>query len=426
MEAVPPTPPEREPAGGLSLNAQILIGAVAGVALGLLLKTLAPAPDAWPGITGVLQLVGDLFIALLKMTVIPLVLTSVVTGIYGLAGHRNAGQVWKWTLAFLILTPALAAVTGLTLVNLIGPGEGLDPGVLSAGETPANLQTPSATQFLRDLLIGSFMNPFKALAEGQVFPVLVFAVFLGTALIAGGERSRPLASLFDSAYEVFMRMITWILKLAPAGVFALMALLILRLGLEALSKLALFALVAVGGTLIHGIITLPVLLRAATGYPILKFLRAMRPAMVTALSTSSSSATLPVTLECVEKGLGVRKDIAKFFPTLGATANMDGTALYEATAALFVAQLYGIELSLVQQVIVVAMSMIAAIGAPGIPSAGMVTMILVLQSVGLPVEAIAFLLPIDRPLDAVRTMVNVEGDGIGAVFIEKFSDRKVA
>jgi Na+/H+-dicarboxylate symporter len=282
--------------------------------------------------------------------------------------------------------------------------------------------TPS--EFVAQFLHSLFQNPFSALAKGDVLAVVIFAVFLGVALIIGGERYKNILSLFQEFLDLNMRIIGWIMHLAPFGIFALLLKLVATQNAELLGTLAKFIVIIVSATLFHGAVLLPLLLFLVTGKSPLWFWRGAREALITAFATSSSNATLPITLRCVEHNLHVRKDIAGFVVPLGATINMDGTALYEAAAALFIANLAGIDLSLSQQLIVFFTAMIAAMGAPGIPSAGMVTMIMVLQSVGLPVEAIAILLPIDRLLDAFRTAVNVEGDMVGSLVVQKILDRK--
>ena len=221
-----------------------------------------------------------------------------------------------------------------------------------------------------------------------------------------------------------MMMVGWIMRIAPIGIMALLAKLVATQDVALLAALGKFMVVVIGATLFHGMITLPGLLFLTTRFNPFRFLNKIRDALVTAFSTSSSSATLPITMRCVENNLKVDKDVAGFVLPLGATINMDGTALYEAVAALFIANIMGIELNIVQQLIVFFTAIIAAIGAPGIPSAGMVTMVMVLQSVGLPVEAIAILLPIDRILDAIRTTVNVEGDAIGSMIVQKYVSGK--
>jgi Na+/H+-dicarboxylate symporter len=239
--------------------------------------------------------------------------------------------------------------------------------------------------------------------------------------VIGGERYKNLLVLLQELLEISMMIVGWIMRLAPLGIMALLINLAATQDMALIKTLGYFVLVVIGTTLVHGVIALPLILYLVTGVTPLQFWRGAREALITAFATSSSSATLPVTLRCVEQHLHVKRDIAGFVVPLGATVNMDGTALYEAVAALFVANLAGIDLSFGQQLVVFFTAMLGAIGAPGIPSAGMVTMIVVLQSVGLPVEAIAILLPIDRLLDTVRTAVNVEDDMIASMVVQKLT-----
>jgi Na+/H+-dicarboxylate symporter len=254
--------------------------------------------------------------------------------------------------------------------------------------------------------------------------IVMFSLFIGIALVVGGERYRNLLSLLQELFELSLRIVGWIMVIAPLGIMALLAKLIATQDTSLLLVLVKFVAVILGTTLFHGLIVLPLILFVVTRMSPLRFFRGAKEALVTAFATSSSSATMPVTLRCTEQHLHVSPGITGFVVPLGAHLNMDGTALYEAAAALFVANLAGVELTLLQQLLVCFTAMVVAIGAPGIPSAGMVTMVVVLQSVGLPVEAIAILLPIDRPLDTLRTVVNVEGDMVGCLVVQKFAVKK--
>jgi Na+/H+-dicarboxylate symporter len=276
------------------------------------------------------------------------------------------------------------------------------------------------TEFIAQLLHSLFQNPMTALAQGNVLAVVVFALLLGIAIVVGGERYANILILLQELLELMLMLVSWIMRLAPLGIMGLLVKLAATQDMALLATLVEFIVVVVGTTLLHGIVVLPLVLYLVTGMTPFKFWRGAREALITAFATSSSSATLPVTLRCVEQHLHVKRDIAGFVIPLGATLNMDGTALYEAVAALFVANLVGIELNLAQQMIVFLTAMLAAMGAPGIPSAGMVTMVVVLQSVGLPAEAIAILLPVDRLLDTFRTAVNVEGDMVGSLVVQKW------
>jgi Na+/H+-dicarboxylate symporter len=256
-----------------------------------------------------------------------------------------------------------------------------------------------------------------------VLAVVIFALFLGIALVMGGERYRATLKLFEEGLEITLRIVGWVMVLAPFGILALLMKLAATQDMAVLGSMGQFIAMVLGVTLFHGIVVLPLILYFVTKVGPLTFWRGGREAIITAFATSSSSATLPVTMRCAQQNLGVRRDIAGFVVPLGATINMDGTALYEAAAALFIANLVGVDLSIPQQLIVFFTAMIASIGAPGIPSAGMVTMVMVLQSVGLPAEAIAILLPIDRLLDTFRTTVNVEGDMVGSLVVQKLVSR---
>ena len=400
----------------LSLNAQILVGALLGILAGFAIAAGKGSPLAQGGLYAA-GLLGGLFVDLLKMILVPLVFCSIAVGVANLRAHRQMHRVWKLTLGFFVLSMALAIVLGMGAANLFEPGKGLGFDLLQGATAPAPPMT--LAEFGEKFLHGLFVNPFAALAQGNVLAIVIFALFVGIALVAGGERYRNILQLLQEALELTLRIVGWIMWLAPLGIMALLAKLVATQDMALLGGLGKFVVVVVGSTLLHGVVVLPLIGWLVAGVTPLRFWRGAREALVTAFATSSSSATLPVTLRCVEQHLHVKPEIAGFVVPLGATVNMDGTALYEAAAALFVANLVGTDLNLMQQGIVFATAMLAAIGAPGIPSAGMVTMVMVLQSVGLPAEAIALLLPIDRPLDAMRTAVNVEGDMVGSLVVQR-------
>lgn len=404
----------------ISLNSLIFLGAAAGVALGLIFAALgAASPVTQQGIY-LAGLIGTLFVDMLKMIVIPLVFTSIAVGVANLRQHQQMHRVWTRTVGFFVFSMALAIVVGLTVSQIFRPGHGLHLEMFSHVMTGAPVQAASAADFFAKFLHAVFMNPIKAMAQGDVFAVVVFALILGVALVKGGERFARVHGFLEEVLGIMLMLVGWIMRLAPLGVMALLAKLMATQDVAMLSTLVTFIAVVIGSLLLHGVVLLPLILYVVTGMTPWHFWRGAREALVTAFATSSSSATLPVTLRCTEQHLHVKPDIAGFVIPLGATMNMDGTALYEAAAALFIANLVGMDLSLAQQLIVFITAMIAAIGAPGIPSAGMVTMVMVLQSVGLPAEAIAILLPIDRLLDTFRTAVNVEGDMVGSLVVQKW------
>jgi Na+/H+-dicarboxylate symporter len=404
----------------ISLNTQILWGVFAGLFLGLGLSLLDEESTTFQAGLYAAELLGTLFIDLLKMVLIPLVFTSIAVGVANLRLHRQMHKVWKATLGFFLLSMALAVLLGLTAANIVRPGEGLQLAMFQDDMQKFQAGHMPLTEFIAQLLHSLFQNPMTALAQGNVLAVVVFALLLGIAMVVGGERYANILILLQELLELMLMLVGWIMRLAPLGIMGLLVKLAATQDMALLATLVEFIVVVVGTTLLHGVVVLPLILYLVTGMTPLKFWHGAREALITAFATSSSSATLPVTLRCAEQHLHVKRDIAGFVIPLGATLNMDGTALYEAVAALFVANLVGIELNLAQQAIVFLTAMLAAMGAPGIPSAGMVTMVVVLQSVGLPAEAIAILLPVDRLLDTFRTAVNVEGDMVGSLVVQKW------
>ena len=407
-----------------SLNTQILLGAITGILIGLYFHQLGPSHHLVQSGLYASGLVGTLFIDLLKMILIPLVFCSIAVGIANLRQHQKMHRVWITTLVFFAFTTTIAITLGLAASNYFKPGAGLEISLFADAMQNFKAQQLPLPEFFAQFLHGLFMNPFAALSEGNVLAVVMFALILGIALVVGGDRYKNVLALLQEGLELTMRIVGWVMVLAPFGIAALLIKLVATQDAAMLGTMAKFMTMVIGTTLLHGIVILPLLLYLITGKTPLWFWRGARESLITAFATSSSSATLPVTMRCTTQHLHVKPEIAGFVVPLGATVNMDGTALYEAAAALFIANLVGVELNFTQQLIVFFTAMIAAIGAPGIPSAGMVTMVMVLQSVGLPVEAIAILLPIDRLLDTIRTTVNVQGDMIGSLVVQKMVDKK--
>lgn len=403
----------------MSLNSRILLGALLGLALGVGLRQLGINHALSQNVLYISSLIGALFIGLLKMVLIPLVFSSITVGVANLRAHQQMHRVWQITLLCFATTTTLAIALGLSAAHIFETGKGLSLALFDSHVQGFQATSLSPNEFFQTLVKGIFVNPFAALAQGNILAVVVFALFVGIALAIKGEAYPHLHKLFNEAFALCMQLVAWIMQLAPIGIMALLVKLVAAENSALLTTLAQFMAVVTGTTLFHGIVVLPLILWLFTRVTPLAFWRGARPALLTAFATSSSSATIPVTMTCLEKDLKVSPKISGFVVPLGAQLNMDGTALYEAAAALFIANLAGIELGLGQQIILCITVMLASIGAPGIPSAGMVTMVMVLQSVGLPAEAIAILLPIDRLLDTVRTMVNVEGDLITSLIVDK-------
>ncbi len=406
----------------ISLNTQILSGALLGIGFGIILGHTGLTPSISSPCLSALGFLGTIFIDLLKMILMPLVFTSITAGIANLKKSPQANRIWPTLLLYSMSTTALAAITGLTAMNVIKPGIGLDLRLFQANIGSFQVHTVSLRDLAHRFVEGLFMNPLAAMTQNNILGVVIFSILLGITLVVLGDKGQTVLKIINEAFTITMTMVRWIMRVAPVGIMGLLGTLIAHANAPLLHGLIKYILVVVVTTLFHGLITLPVILWLVTRISPWKFFLSMREAFLTAFSTSSSSATLPVSLRCITENLKVDESIARFVLPVGATLNMDGTAMYEAMAALFVANLCGIHLSLFSQMTVVLTAMLASIGAPGIPSAGMVTMIMVLQSVGLPLQAVGILIAIDRPLDTIRTVVNVEGDCVGACVVQKLAN----
>jgi len=395
----------------VKVHTQIFAAIFLGVLTGLALGEKA----------GHLKVVGDMFIQLLKMIIIPLIVASMVSGIVSIGDVRRLGRIGFRTFVYYLATTLLAVGVGLVLVNLIRPGAGVEMGVEAAVDMSGR-ETPSIVSIIKDIIPE---NLFAAMAEDKVLSVIFFSLLLGVAISSTGEKARPLAVLFEGLNTVMMKITGWIMHLAPVGVFALMAYTIGTMGLSVVRPLALYMVTVILGLSIHAIVTLPVLLSIFGRYSPLKFIKDMFSALATAFSTASSAAALPITMECVRENTGVSNKVASFVLPLGATVNMDGTALYEAVAAMFIAQAYGISLGIRQQLVIMLTATLASIGAAAIPGAGLITMVIVLRAVNLPLEGIGMILAVDRVLDMFRTAVNVWGDSCGAVVVARLEGEKL-
>ncbi len=378
--------------------------------------TKRSAVKVLPPATQVFYVIGELFIRLLKMLIVPLIVATVLIGIASLGSVKKMGNIGVQTMLLYGLTMIAAATIGIIVVNLVKPGAELN------WEMPAGFDSNGDRPTIPDLLLRIIpTNPIEAMANLDVLGILFFTILTAFAMLAlGKHRIAPVFNFFEALNDLVYKMISWVMALAPLGVGALIAYFIgiqspQLLGLL-LESLGLFALCVVIGLTTHFIV-LMLLVRFLGKYPVGTFLKKMAPAMATAFGTDSSSATLPVTMTSV-RDMGVSKRIAGFVVSVGATANMNGTALYEATAVLFFAQAYNADLTLGQQVIVAITAMLAAVGAAGIPSAGLVTMALVLTAVNLPLAGIGLLFAIDRPLDMMRTVVNVCDDAAASRVIQ--------
>ena len=412
----------------MALHTKILIALILGLVAGFLANVsgLTPAQD----FLAALEPIGTAWIRLITMIVVPLVVASLLVGTASLGDIRKLGRIGGKTLGYYMCTTAVAVTIGLVVSNLIRPGSGVDPATrdsLSAqfSEDAAQSMTlaaerPSWVETLLDMIP---RNPIQAAAEMDLLPLIVFTVIFGAALtLVEQEKKRAVLTFFDGVNEASMIMIDWVMKLAPYAVFALIAAIVAQFGLDLLQSLLFYALTVVLGLLVHGFLTYGTAIRLLGRMNPMSFFRRIGKAQLIAFSTSSSNATLPVTIETAEEEVGVSNEVASFVLPLGATINMDGTALYQAVAVMFIAQIYGLDLTIADQFLVVMTATLASIGAAGVPSAGIITLIIVLNSVGLgqQVQAgIALILGVDRILDMLRTSVNVTGDLSAATVIAR-------
>ena len=389
------------------LTRNILIGMLAGLLVGSVIHALSLAesnPVLTLGVEGVIDAVGSIFIASLKLLVVPLVFFSLATGASNLSDSSSIGRIGVKTLGLYLVTTAIAITLALTLANIVDPGLGIDLGKASSFDAK---ESPP----LIDVIVGIMpTNPVSAMAEGNMLQVIVFAILVGVAIAKSGQYGARVRESLNDWNEIVMRLILMLMNLAPVGVFCLMVTLFASMGFSAIADLIKYFMTVAGVLLVHFILTYSLMVRFVAGLDPIAFYRKFGPVMAYAFSTSSSNATLPVTLETVEHRLGVKNEVASFTVPLGATINMDGTAIMQGVATVFIAQAYNIDISLTGYLMVILTATMASIGTAGVPGVGLITLALVLQQVGLPVEGIALIIGVDRLLDMMRTAVNVSGD----------------
>ena len=374
----------------------------------------------------VVEWIGEMFLDTLKMLVIPLIVSSMIVGITGLGDIRKVGKAGTITLIYFLSTSGIAVIAGIIVVNIVQPGLGVEL-ITDIPEKVAGKESIGITDILK-----SFVTPnlFQSMAKMEILPIIMFSLVFGGVLTTLGEKGKLVISVFDGINIAIMKIVHLIMYFAPLGVFALISSKLGAAGggdlfLAELLKIGKFAVTVISGLLIHALITLPAILYFVAKQNPLTYFKNMSAALTTALSTASSAATLPVTIECVEEENKISRRTTLFVIPLGATVNMNGTALYESIAAIFIAQMVGIHLGLGDQVLIFLTATLAAIGAAGIPEAGLVTMVIVLQAVGLPLEGIGMLLSIDWFLDRLRTSVNVWGDSIGAAVVDRLEGKYI-
>ena len=410
----------------VKLHWQILIAMSLGIILGIIFQNLYngnPEGIVYQLITSL----GIIFVRLLKMVIVPLIFTSIVTGVSGIGGGKSLGRIGFKTFLYYLMTSLCAIIIGLTLTNLTQPGIGVNLGDTESFD-PAKLQKPGSPA---DILIRMIpLNPFSAMASGDMLGVIFFAILIGVGLTRiNSKNANILKDFFKSSFEVMMNITQLIIKLAPLGVLGLITKVVSTSGFSLFGAVGKYMLTIAGGLSIHFIIILPLIFYLLTGINPKVHFSAMASALGTAFATSSSNATLPVTMRCVEENAGVSNKTSSFVLPMGATINMDGTALYECAGVLFISQVLGIDLTISNQFTIVITALLASIGAAGIPSAGLVMIFIVTQAVGFNDSDVAVIigtmLAVDRPLDMMRTMVNIFSDSIGASIIAKSEGEKL-
>ena len=393
----------------IKLHWQILIALLIAVVYGMLLTDYV-SYVTW---------MGDLFLRALKMIIVPLILTSIISGVANIGDASNLGRLGLKTFAYYISTSFFAILTGLILVNLIQPGVNADLGLKS--EVP---ELAATSGDLGDIILRMIpTNIFDALATGEMLSIIFFSILFGFFITRINEKYKvTLTDFFNSGFQVMMKLTHFVIKFTPLGILGIVAGVVAEQAgnlMSLVGSLGLYMTAVLLGLLIHAFITLPLILKLVAKVNPTLHSKAMSAPLLTAFSTSSSSATLPLTLDAVENNSGVSNEVTSFVLPLGATVNMDGTALYECVAAMFIAQAYGIELGFLMQMVVVVTALLASIGAAGIPMAGLVMISVILSAVGQPLEGLGLILAVDRFLDMCRTTVNVWSDSCGAVTIAK-------
>ncbi|WP_303917543.1 dicarboxylate/amino acid:cation symporter [Draconibacterium sediminis] len=400
----------------IKLHWQILIALVLAVIFGYYVPS-GVKYTAW---------MGDIFLTALKMVIVPLILSSIISGVTSMGGGKNLGRLGGKTMLYYLFTSTLAILTGLLLVNIIRPGVGIEMGLSQSVEGLTD-NVGSINEILMRIVPP---NIFSAMANGEILPIIFFAIIFGVFITHVDERYKnSLTTFFEAVFEVMMKMTMFIIKFTPLGIFGIVSREVSRNAhqlADLAGGMAIYMLTVVLALGIHAFITLPLILRFFAKAKPYQHFNNMATALLTAFSTASSSATLPLTMEAVEHKSGVSNKITSFTLPLGATVNMDGTALYECVAAMFIAQVYGIEFTFVEQILIVVTALLASIGAAGIPMAGLVMLTVILTAAGLPLEGIGLILAVDLPLDMMRTSINVWSDSCGAVTVARSENEETS
>lgn len=408
--------------GKMGLSSKIFIGLILGLFTGLLLYVIRSNVDS-EAITFIVDdvligfaftLVGGVFVNSIRMMIVPLVFVSLTLGAASMGDIKKLGRIGTKTIGFYLVTTAIAITIAILIATIVQPGVGTTISLEGAEYTAK--EAPGLASVFVDMVP---RNPISAMANGNMLQIIVFALLTGTGLTVLGEKTAKITTLFEQANTLILKLVELIMLLAPVGVFALIAKTMATLGWELMPKLLAYMLCVAGALIIHAIFTYQGFLYGFTKLSPIQFFKNFYPAMTVAFSTASSSATLPLTIETSEKRLGVSPKIASFCLPLGATVNMDGTAIMQGVATVFIAQLYGMDLGLMDFVTVIVTATLASIGTAGVPGVGLLMLSMVLVQVGLPVEGIAIIIGIDRILDMLRTAINITGDAVCTLIVAK-------
>lgn len=394
----------------IGLTTRIFISLIAGALFGVLLHYFMPAGHLRDDIIvgGVFYVLGQGFLRLMQMLVVPLVFCSLICGSAAIGDTKTLGKVGVKTIVFYLFTTALAVTVAISVGKIINPGLGLDISSVAKGEATV----AESTSFADTLLNIIPKNPIQGLAEGSMLQIILFALIVGIILAKLGEKADTVSSFFSQFNDVMMEMTSMIMTIAPVGVFALIAKTFVEIGFDAFLPMLKYMCSVMGGLVIQCLVVYMVLLKIFTGLNPVRFIKKFAPVMGFAFSTATSNATIPMSIDTLNKKMGVSKRISSFTIPLGATINMDGTAIMQGVAVVFASQAYGIQLGLSDYITVIATATLASIGTAGVPGVGLITLSMVFASVGLPVEAIALIMGIDRILDMARTAVNITGDAV--------------
>ena len=402
----------------IGLTTKIFIALIAGAIAGLLLNYVVPAGFVRDSllINGILYVVGQGFIRLMQMLVVPLVFCSLVCGSMSIGDTKKLGSVGVRTLVFYLITTALAITVALTVGNLINPGIGLNMGAIKAAENITAAEPTSVADTILNIIP---KNIFTALSDGTMLQIIFFALVLGIILAKIGDRTEVVKNFFAQFNDIMMEMTMLVMSFAPFGVFCLIAKTFAGIGFDAFVPLLKYMAGVMIALFIQCFIVYMILLRGLGSVNPIRFIKKFFPVMAFAFSTATSNATIPLSIDTLTEKMGVSKKISSFTIPLGATINMDGTAIMQGVAVVFAAQAFGIHLDMIDYITVIGTATLASIGTAGVPSVGLVTLTMVFNSVGLPVEAIALIMGIDRILDMSRTAVNITGDAVCTMIVAK-------